>query len=178
MITVKNRKSFRLFRRYSSSKNEGLGFLLFRPLLPRLFTSFQLGFKGWRVVGVGNCFEHLTESVRKFWPTLRIFSSPYLREPDECRSYKSCTCVNIVVDCSLEIPAEEGPFSQPERHAKNCETRRQDNTCSACKKVWRRTIFHSQTQDQRVQASTRVLRVRVQNDQVQFQRESRFLINN
>lgn len=100
MITVKDRKRFRVLRTLREGIRE-FGFLALplRPLLPRLFTfllrSFQLGLKGWRVVGVGNCFEHLTESVGKFWPTLSICLSPYLRErPDECRSYKSCTCVN------------------------------------------------------------------------------------
>ena len=70
-------KAFVYFQRYSSSKNEVLDFLLLlRSLLLRLFTSFQPGLKGWRVVGVGNCFEHLTESVGKFWPMLRISSCP------------------------------------------------------------------------------------------------------
>ena len=112
MITMKNRESFRLFQRYSSSKNEVLDFLLLlRSLLLRLFTSFQPGLKGWRVVGVGNCFEHLTESVGKFWPMLRISSCPYLRESDKCRSYKSCTCVNTIVDCPPEILEGGDPIS-------------------------------------------------------------------
>lgn len=111
--------ALRLLRR-SSSRNSRVW--VSRSLfVSRLFTSFRPGLKGWRAVGVGNCFEHLTESVGKFWPM--VAGSDRARicgGPDERRSYKSRARANTVVDCPPEIPARRRSYlSQPERRAKN-----------------------------------------------------------
>lgn len=165
VITVKDRESSRLLRR-SSSRNSRV-WLSRTPFVPRLFTSFQPGLEEWRVAGVGNCFEHLTESVGKFWPALRI--RPYLRAADERRSYESRTRVNTV--SSIVPPKTRRAFPRGRQGARKIARHAVGayNTCPARGKVWRRTIFHSQTQEPARTGRVReFLELASRNDQVRL----------
>lgn len=86
--------------------------------------------------------------------------------PARRRSYESRTCVNTVVGCHLPLGRGWGSLSSrndPGTGARKIarQPRVGDNTCPICGRRCG-AIFHSQTQDQRVQAS---LRTRVRDDQ-------------
>ncbi|CAL1678559.1 unnamed protein product [Lasius platythorax] len=86
VIMMNEREDFHLLLR-GCSFNKNKGFPLrpgrLRPPAPPFYVLPTSSLEGWRVVDVGNCFKHLTESVGKFWPASGISSSPYLRETSQ-----------------------------------------------------------------------------------------------
>lgn len=135
----------------------------FAPSCPA-FLRPSLGLYGLERVAGGRCWQ-------LFWALNRIGGKVLANvvglvlpcicgEAARRRSYESRTCVNTVVGCHPGRGRGVYPSSQLERCGKNRETTLAgDNTCPIRERRCG-AIFHSQTQEQRLQASlrTRVLR--------------------